>query len=101
MILFNFNKFVFFFFFSLVNGVYENYLSQKTDGNFWAIAEACEWFGFTDLLNAQIQSRQNYTVYPYLAYGFAAWHLLFAGISWPKINFPMKDFEVIFWLNKR
>lgn len=82
----------------LVNGVYENYLTQKTDGNFSAIAEACEWFGFVDLLNTQIQSLQNYTVYPYLAHSFAAWHLLFAGISWPKITFPMKDFEVIFFL---
>lgn len=77
-----------------MNGVFENYLSQKTDGNFSAIAEACEWFGFSDMLNTQIQTLQNYTVYPYLPYGFAAWHLLFAGISWPKITFPTQGFEV-------
>lgn len=64
------------------------------DGNFLGIAEASEWFCFNDLIQTQIQSQQNYTVYPYLAYGFVAWHLLFARITWPKIVFPTQSFEV-------
>lgn len=84
--------------FRLINGVFENYLGQRADGNFFAIVEAGEWFCFTDMLHTQIQTIQNYTVYPYLPYGFAAWHLLFAGISWPKITFPTQGFEVNrFW----
>lgn len=85
-----------FHFFShrLVNGVFENYLSQKADGNLLGVAEAGEWFCFTDLLNTQIQTVQNYSVYPYLPYTYVAWHLLFAGISWPKITFPTQGFEV-------
>ncbi|XP_031619161.1 chromosome transmission fidelity protein 18 homolog [Contarinia nasturtii] len=77
----------------LVNGVFENYLSQKVDGNLLNITEAGEWFCFTDILNTQIQTVQNYSVYPYLPYTYVAWHLLFAGISWPKITFPTQGFE--------
>lgn len=94
-----FNEFLsnlfFFSLFRLINGVFENYLTQKMpDGNFVGIAEATEWFCFDDLLQAQIQSQQNYSVYPYLSYGFVVWHLLFAGIAWPKIVFPTQGFEV-------
>lgn len=65
-----------------------------SDSTFGGIAEALEWFCFDDLLQTQIQSQQNYSVYPYLSYGFAAWHLLFASIAWPKIVFPTQSFEV-------
>lgn len=81
-------------FFRLINGIFENYLTQKADGNMLGIVEAGEWFCFTDILHTQIQTVQNYSVYPYLPYGFVAWHLLFAGISWPKITFPTQSFEV-------
>lgn len=64
------------------------------DGNFAGVADATEWFCFNDLLQTQIQSQQNYVTYPYLQYGFAAWHLLFACIAWPKIVFPTQSFEV-------
>lgn len=80
--------------FRLINGVFENYLTQKADGNMLSIVEAGDWFCFTDLLHTQIQTIQNYTVYPYLPYSFVSWHLLFAGISWPKITFPTQSFEV-------
>lgn len=79
----------------LINGVFENYLSQKLpNSNFFNIAAAVEWFCFSDLLFTQIHTLQNYTVYPYLPYGFAAWHLQFAGITWPKITFPIQGYEV-------
>lgn len=79
----------------VLNGVHENYLNQKMpDANLHGITVATEWFCFTDQLQTLIQSQQNYAVYLYLSYGFAAWHLLFASLSWPKINFPTKGYEV-------
>ncbi|XP_067626216.1 chromosome transmission fidelity protein 18 homolog [Eurosta solidaginis] len=78
----------------LTQGVFENYLHQKMpDPNLNAVVEATKWFSFTDAVQHQINHLQNYTVYPYLQYGFAAWHLLFATLAWPKINFPTKGFE--------
>lgn len=64
------------------------------DPNMYGIAEATNWFVFTDQLQSLIQSQQNYSIYPYLSHGFAAWHLLFATLTWPHIVFPTKSFEV-------
>lgn len=92
---FLFFKFFFLLLYRLINGVFENYLSQKMpNSNFFSIAEAIEWFCFSDLLQTQIHTLQNYTVYPYLPYGFAAWHLQFSSITWPKITFPTQGYEV-------
>ncbi|KAM7354089.1 chromosome transmission fidelity protein 18 homolog [Cochliomyia hominivorax] len=78
----------------LMQGVYENYLQQKMpDPNLNGIVEATQWFCFSDLIQTQINHLQNYTVYPYLQYGFVVWHLLFASLAWPKINFPTKGYE--------
>ncbi|XP_005182707.1 chromosome transmission fidelity protein 18 homolog [Musca domestica] len=78
----------------LMQGVYENYLQQKMpDPNLNGIVEANQWFCFSDTLQRQIHQQQNYTVYPYLQYGFVIWHMLFASLAWPKINFPSKSFE--------
>ncbi|XP_034474185.1 chromosome transmission fidelity protein 18 homolog [Drosophila innubila] len=78
----------------LAQGVYENYLQQKMpDPNFTGICEALQWFCFSDMLQHQISRQQNYSVYPYLQYGFVVWHLLFATLAWPKIAFPTRGFE--------
>nr|XP_036214632.1 chromosome transmission fidelity protein 18 homolog [Bactrocera oleae]XP_036214633.1 chromosome transmission fidelity protein 18 homolog [Bactrocera oleae] len=78
----------------LTQGVFENYLHQKMpDPNLTAVVEATKWFSFSDTVQHQINHLQNYTVYPYLQFGFAAWHLMFATLAWPKINFPSKGFE--------
>ncbi|XP_030384049.1 chromosome transmission fidelity protein 18 homolog [Scaptodrosophila lebanonensis] len=78
----------------LTQGVYENYLQQKMpDPNFNGVCEAMQWFCFSDALQNQISRQQNYTVYPYLQYGFVVWHLLFATLAWPKIAFPTRGFE--------
>lgn len=78
----------------LTTGVYENYLAQKMpDPNMVGVAQASHWFCFTDSLNSQIQHKQNYTVYPYLQYGFIVWHMLFASTRMAKIKFPVQSFE--------
>ncbi|KAH8369033.1 hypothetical protein KR200_004514 [Drosophila serrata] len=78
----------------LTQGVYENYLQQKMpDPNFTGVCEALKWFCFTDTVQHQIGRQQNYSVYPYLQYGFVVWHLLFATLAWPKIAFPTRGFE--------
>lgn len=78
----------------LTYGVYENYLDQKMpDPNMVGIAEASQWFCFTDSLNSLIHQKQNYTVYPYLQYGFIVWHMLFASTRLPKLKFPVQAYE--------
>ncbi|XP_065357892.1 chromosome transmission fidelity protein 18 homolog [Calliphora vicina] len=78
----------------LMQGVYENYLQQKMpDPNLNGIVQATQWFCFSDTVQSQINHLQNYTVYPYLQYGFVIWHLMFASLAWPKINFPTKGYE--------
>ncbi|TDG42801.1 hypothetical protein AWZ03_010776 [Drosophila navojoa] len=78
----------------LTQGVYENYLQQRMpDPNFTGICEALQWFCFSDALQHQIARQQNYSIYPYLQYGFVVWHLLFATLAWPKIAFPTRGFE--------
>ncbi|EDW87579.1 chromosome transmission fidelity protein 18 homolog [Drosophila yakuba] len=78
----------------LMQGVYENYLQQKMpDPNFTGVCEALKWFCFTDTVQHQISRQQNYSVYPYMQYGFVVWHLLFATLAWPKIAFPTRGFE--------
>ena len=64
------------------------------DPNLKGVVEAAQWFCFSDKIQNQINHLQNYTVYPYLQYGFVVWHLLFASLAWPKINFPTKGYEV-------
>lgn len=82
----------------LMQGVFENYLTQKMpDPNMTGVAEATEWFCFSDRIQRFINQNQNYSVYSYLQYGFVMWHFLFAGMAWPKINFPNKGFEVSFF----
>ncbi|KAH8412062.1 hypothetical protein KR222_007977 [Zaprionus bogoriensis] len=87
----------------LAQGVYENYLQQKMpDPNFQGVCEALQWFCFSDLLQQQISRQQNYSIYPYLQYGFVVWHLLFATLAWPKIAFPTRGFEFNQkWTNQR
>jgi len=41
-----------------------------------------------------IKQQQNYSLMPYMPYCFATWHLLYAGLAWPKINFPSRHIEV-------
>ncbi|XP_063699801.1 chromosome transmission fidelity protein 18 homolog [Culicoides brevitarsis] len=79
----------------LMQGVFENYLYQKQpDPNLKGLSEAADWFSYDDLLQTAVHHSQNYSLYGYLAYSFAAWHFLFATLAWPKINFPNKSYEI-------
>jgi len=70
------------------------------DPNLCGVCEAIEWFTFSDRVQHIINQQQNYSVYPYLQFGFVAWHFLFATMAWPKINFPNKGFEVSYSILK-
>lgn len=79
----------------LTQGVYENYLKQKMpDPNMDGVVEAANWFCFNDLLQNKINHLQNYSVYPYLSFGFVSWHFLFASMAFPKLTYPSKSYEV-------
>lgn len=82
----------------LMQGIFENYLHQKAV-SIEKIMEAIAWFTFNDQLLHQISREQCYVIYKYLPYAFANWHLLFASIQWPKINYPNKSYEVLQKLN--
>lgn len=76
-------------------GIHENYLTQKMpDPNMRGVADACDWFCFSDRLRRQINHTQNYTVYGYQQFPFVAWHFLFGSLVWPKISFPSRGQEV-------
>lgn len=63
--------------------------------NFFSqVAEGLMWFCNHDLVSAVIFSTQNYVLYPYLPYSFVMWHFLYAGLAWPKLNFPNTNYEV-------
>lgn len=79
----------------LMRGVFENYSTMKIrDSNLNGTCAALEWFCFFDLVNTQIQTTQNYSLSPYLQYGFVIWHFIFASLSWQKINYPSVSYEV-------
>uniref|UniRef100_A0A1A9V0X3 AAA+ ATPase domain-containing protein n=1 Tax=Glossina austeni TaxID=7395 RepID=A0A1A9V0X3_GLOAU len=74
--------------------VWKSIFKQKMpDPDLIAVVDASNWFCFSDMLLRQINQDQNYAIYPYLQYGFVKWHLLFASLAWPKINFPHKGLE--------
>ena len=76
--------------------MFENYLKQRMpDPNLDGVVEANQWFCFDDRVQNKINSLQNYSIYPYLSYGFVSWHYLFASMAYPKIQFPQKQYEVI------
>lgn len=79
----------------LIQGVYENFLKQKLqDPNMEGIVEANNWFCFDDRLQTKINTLQNYSIYPYLVFGFVSWHFSFASMTYPQITYPQKQFEV-------
>lgn len=63
------------------------------------IVEATSWFCFNDQIQRLINSTQNYSMYPYFQYAFASWHLAFASMAYPQINYPHKQYEVSQKLN--
>lgn len=79
----------------LMQGVFENYLHQRMPANQMdGVAEALTWFTFNDQVQSQINKEQCYSTFKYLPFAFASWHFSFANISWPKINYPNKSYEV-------
>lgn len=89
------------FIFRLTQGVHENFLRQKIQdgGSMNGVVEASQWFCFNDRIQSQINSLQNYTMYPYLQYAFISWNFTLASLSYPQINYPHKQYEVMQKLN--
>jgi len=85
----------------LSQGVFENCLSLKhKDSSLSNIAEGLEWFCNFDKTTRIINLFQNYSLYPYLPYSFAAWHCLFATFAWPKITYPSGAYDATIKSNK-
>lgn len=82
----------------LMQGVFENYLHFRVAGVEGAI-EILNWFSFNDKLLYQINKEQTYGTYMYLPFAFASWHLSLSSLSWPKINYPNKSYEITQKLN--
>lgn len=79
----------------VAQGVFENYpLLKLRDSSFESITKCLEWFIFSDLINKQIHSLQNYSLGSYLQYAFVVWHLVFATNVKQKINYPSVGYEV-------
>lgn len=79
----------------LIQGVFENFLKQKmADPNLEGVVEAYRWFCFNDRVQNKINSVQNYSIYPYLVFGFVSWHFSFSSMAYPLITYPQKQYEV-------
>lgn len=79
----------------LMQGVYENFLTQKfSDNTMVGTAESIDWFSYSDRIHRMINQLQNYQIYPYLPFGFVVWHFNFGSLSWPQLHYPGKGFEV-------
>lgn len=79
----------------LMQGVFENFLSQKfSDNTMVGTAESVDWFTYTDRIQRMIHQYQNYQIYPYLPFGFVVWHFNFGSLTWPQLHYPSKGFEV-------
>lgn len=63
------------------------------------VVEASQWFCFNDRVQNQINSLQNYTMYPYLQYAFISWNFSCASLAYPQIKYPQKQYEVMQKLN--
>ena len=79
----------------LIQGVFENFPKQKMqDPNMEGIIEANRWFCFNDCVQKKINTLQNYSIYPYLVFGFVSWHFSFSSMVYPQITYPHKQYEV-------
>lgn len=76
-------------------GVFENYpLLKLKNSSFEGICKCLDWFVFSDLINKQVHSLQNYSISSYLQYAFVVWHFVFATSTRQKINYPNIGYEV-------
>lgn len=79
----------------LTQGWFENYLTIKFKHAYMEpVSEGLHWADFTDTINLQILRGQNWNLMAYLPYACVSYHLRFAGLAWPKINFPTQLSEL-------
>uniref|UniRef100_A0A8C9VEL6 Chromosome transmission fidelity protein 18 homolog n=1 Tax=Scleropages formosus TaxID=113540 RepID=A0A8C9VEL6_SCLFO len=80
----------------LTNGLHDNFLSMKLkDPSLRGVCLALEWLSFSDLLNEAVMHLQNFSLMRYLPFLPAAFHLLFAATSVPRINYPNSQYEAL------
>nr|XP_022313340.1 chromosome transmission fidelity protein 18 homolog [Crassostrea virginica] len=78
----------------LIQGMFENYLECKfKDPKMEGLVLANDWLCFTDLLNSEILSTQNYSIMPYIPYITVTFHLLFATNQVPRIQYPHAEHD--------
>ncbi|KAJ8979267.1 hypothetical protein NQ317_012737 [Molorchus minor] len=86
----------------VAQGVFENFPRLKLkDSSLSGISQSLEWFVFTDLINHEIHSLQNYSLTGYLQYAFVVWHFKFATMQHQKLNYPTVAYEVRTKENRR
>lgn len=84
----------------LAQGVFENYVAIKVkDTSLESTCESLEWFCFSDMLNKQIHTLQNYSMFSYLQYAFVVWHFAFGSYNWNKLNYPSASYEVSVYIS--
>nr|XP_026693827.1 chromosome transmission fidelity protein 18 homolog isoform X1 [Ciona intestinalis] len=77
-----------------LQGVFDNFLLMKfKDSGILAINKAYEWLLLQDQINLHISSIQEWVLMRYTPYLFVFFHLLFACIAPPRIQFPQTEQE--------
>lgn len=79
----------------LAQGVFENFPQlQFRDSVLQGTSDAAEWFCFSDIVSKSVYATQNYSLATYLQYAFVAWHFVFGSMTWQKLSYPNKGYEV-------
>lgn len=78
----------------LTLGLYDNFLNMKLkDPSLRGVCAGLDWLCFSDVLNDFVFHTQNYSLMRYSPFLPAAFHLLFAQVHTPRINYPSSHYE--------
>ena len=81
----------------LMQGCFENYPTMTFhDTAMSKVVECGDWLAFFDQLNTRVSTNFEYEVGGYMAYALVAFHRFFAGSVRQKIEYPRKDYEVMY-----
>ncbi|CAH0589212.1 unnamed protein product [Chrysodeixis includens] len=78
----------------LADGIFENYLTSRSDGRLLVTSAVCEWLVLHDKLSSWVLRHQNYSVFPALPLVLARCASLLASRTPIRVKFPFQAQEM-------
>ncbi|XP_039756724.1 chromosome transmission fidelity protein 18 homolog [Pararge aegeria] len=78
----------------LIDGIFENYLTVRSDSRLLIASETMSWLRLYDTINSWILRHQNYSLYSMLPICVARCHSILATRQPVKLRFPMQGQEM-------